>query len=163
MKRTVTGIGALIVSAGICQAIPIAPFVNTEDFVERARDIVVAKCLAVHDDQPKDDDLYAADVEIVSVFKGDKKAGKAKIATIYPMAKGKTYMLTSLGGSALGTDFLAIPQRSVVEIPAGFQLDSLKRKTVLGKVEAIFDAEKKAKEEKRRQKEEKPSDKAKEK
>ena len=56
------------------------------------------------------------------------------------MVVGKTYLLTSLGGSAHGTDFLAVPQLAVVELPPNFRLDDLKGKNVREQVQAVFAA-----------------------
>jgi hypothetical protein len=83
-------------------------------------------------------------VQVVSVLKGPKnesmKIGKAKIATIYSMKTGRTYLLTSMGGSAFGTEFLAVPEMSVVELPPGFRLDDLNGKTVVEQVRIVFAA-----------------------
>ena len=116
MKLTLFSLSAVLFIALDCQAVPISLFSNTPGFVERAEDIVIAKCLgAVPTAQPLDDALYLVNVEIISVLKSAKKRengevqklGKAKIATIYPMDAGKTYLLTSFGGSGLGTNFFA--------------------------------------------------------
>jgi hypothetical protein len=135
----------VLVTALESQAVPITIFTDTDTFVDRARDIVIAKCLGpVPDSGPYDDGLYPVDVQVIAVLKGPKnksmKPGRARIATIYPMEAGKTYLLTSLGGSALGTEFLAIPELSVVELPPSFRLEELKGKALADQVRAVFAA-----------------------
>jgi hypothetical protein len=127
------------------QAIKIAPFTDADTFVQRAQDIVIAKCLGpVPDGDKYDDGLYPVDVQVVSVLKGVKNKsiplGKAKIATIYLMEAGKTYLLTNFGGSAFGTEFLAVPELSVVELPPGFRLEDQGGKSVVEQVQAVFAA-----------------------
>ncbi|HEV8061527.1 MAG TPA: hypothetical protein VGP68_16730 [Gemmataceae bacterium] len=141
MKQLVSALALLLVVANV-QAIKITMFIDTETFVLRAKDIVIAKCLvpAAGGPQHYEDGLYPVDVHIISALKGEKKPGKAKIATIYPMELGKTYLLASLGGSAYGTDFLAVPQLSVVELPANFRLDDLRDKKVAEQVQTVFAA-----------------------
>ena len=141
MKLMVASLTVFLLTPLLCQAVPITIFTDTDTFVQRAQDIVIAKCLGpVPAGGQYDDGLYPVDVQVVSVLKGAKKAGKAKIATIYPMEAGKTYLLTSLGGSAHGTDFLAIPELSVVELPSNFRLDDLKGKKVAEQVQAVLAA-----------------------
>jgi hypothetical protein len=141
MKMLVPPLTLLLLVSSEAQAIKITLFTDTDTFVQRAQDIVVAKCTGpVPNGREYDDGLYPVDVQIVTILKGGKKPGKTTIATIYPMEVGKTYLLTSLGGSAHGTDFLAVPQLAVVELPHSFRLDDLKGKKVTEQVQAVFAA-----------------------
>lgn len=120
-------------------AIKVTLFVDVDTFVERAHDIVIAKCLGpVPDSTRYDDGLYPVDVKVIAVLKGTRMPGTLKIATIYPMVAGKTYLLSSLGGSAYEADFMAVPQLSVVELPAHFQREELKGKTIAEQVRTVF-------------------------
>ena len=151
-KMLVLSLTLLLFVTAEAQAIKITQFTDTDTFVQRAQDIVVAKCTGpVPDSRNYDDGLYPVDVEITAVLKGAKQPGKATIATIYPMEAGKTYLLTSLGGAAHGTDFLAIPQLAVVELPTTFQL---KDKKLGEQVRAVFAARKEENERRRRELEE---------
>jgi len=141
MKLMVVSLTVVFLTALPCQAVIVTAFTDTDTFVQRAQDIVIAKCLGpVPDGWRYIDGLYPVDVQVVYVLKGARQPGKAKIATIYAMAAGKTYLLTSLGGSVHGTDFLAIPELSVVELPRSFGLDDLKGKKVREQVQAVFGA-----------------------
>jgi hypothetical protein len=141
MKMLVPSLTLLLFVTAEAEAIKITLFSDTNTFVERAKDIVIAKCIGpVPDGQKYVDGLYPVDVEIKAVLKGSKKSGKATIATIYPMEVGKTYLLTSLGGSTHGTNFLAVPQLAVVELPRNFRFDDLKGKKVGEQVQAVFAA-----------------------
>jgi hypothetical protein len=152
MKMLVPPLTLLLLVNSEAQAIKITLFTDIDTFVQRAQDIVVAKCTGpVPNEEKYYDGLYPVDVQIVTILKGAKKPGKATIATIYPMEVGKTYLLTSLGGSAHGTDFLAVPQLAVVELPHSFRLDDLKGKMVTEQVQAVFAARRQ--EIKRRQRE----------
>jgi hypothetical protein len=164
----------VLLSAPPCQAIKITAFTDTDTFVERAKDIVIAKCVGPVPDASKyDDGLYPVDVEVILVVKGLRKnlnekfegpetekpanpgtKGKAKIATIYTMEAGKTYLLASMGGSAYGTEFLAIPELSVVELPPDFRLEDLKNKAVKQQVQTVFAARRQENERQQRRLEE---------
>jgi hypothetical protein len=143
MKMLIPALPLLLLVTGEARAIKITAFTNTDTFVERANDIVIAKCLGpVPDGRQYDDGLYPVDVQVLAVVKGPKnksmELGKAKIATIYPMEAGKTYLLTSMGGSAYGTGFLAVAELSVIEVPANLRLSDLKGKTATEQVQAVF-------------------------
>ena len=84
------------------------------------------------------DGVHPVEVRIIRTLKGDKPAGKQTIATIYDMTPGRRYLLYSLGGDACGTDFLAIPELSVVEMAPRFDLNSLENKPLADQVFLIF-------------------------
>src|SRR6266508_3189274 len=85
MKMLVPSLTLLFLVTTEAQAIKITLFIDTDTFVQRAQDIVVAKCTGpVPDAWNYEDGLYPVDVQIVSVLKGSKKPGKARLATIYP-------------------------------------------------------------------------------
>jgi hypothetical protein len=152
VKLLVPVLTLLLLLTAEARAIPITLFTDIDTFVERAQAIVVAKCVGPIPDQLNyDDGLYPVDVQVVTVLKGKKKHGKLTIATIYPMEAGKTYLLTSLGGAAFGTDFLAVPQLAVVEVPNRFRLQDLNGKKLAEQVHTVLAARRKENE--RRQKE----------
>lgn len=136
MKRVLSVLIPFLFVCVQCLAVKITLFMDTDTFVKRAKDIVIAKCTSPPEIPARG--LSPAHVEVLMVLKGDKKPGKLKIATIYPMVSGKTYMLTSLGGSAQGTDFLALPELSVVPIPSDFELGKLKGKSLKEQVQRVF-------------------------
>ncbi len=142
MNRLLISFALLLVVALPCAAIPITLFVDTPTFVERSRDIVIAKCVRPDlGEGPYIDGLHPAEVEVLLVLKGGKAPGKMRIATVYGLQAGKTYLLAcGAGGFAYKTDFLAIAERSVVELPASFRLGSLKGKKLTEQVQAIFTA-----------------------
>jgi hypothetical protein len=118
------------------------PFVDAPTFAKRATEVVIADC---RDPDvlggPKDDGLTLVEVGVVRALKGDRKAGRAKLATIgQPAEKGKRYMMASFGGSALGSDFVANGELAVVEVPAGFDLTVLNGKPVAEQMQLVFDA-----------------------
>ncbi len=131
----------LVASLAVCSmafAIPIGLFSDTDTHIKRAKDIVTAKCVSIPKQPLTYDGLYPAEVDVLMILKGDKKRGPLRIATVYPMKPGETYLLSSSGGSASGTDFLALPQLSVVPIPSGFDLDQFKGKSTKRQVQIVF-------------------------
>jgi hypothetical protein len=155
MKRLIPALALLLLVPCATQAIKVSAFTDIDTFIDRAQDMVIAKCLGpVPDASRYDDGLYPVDVQVLQALKGPKdksmKPGKAKIATIYAMKAGKTYLLTSMGGSAHGTEFLAVPELSVVELPPSFRLDDLKGKTLKQQVQALFAARRQAVEQQQR-------------
>lgn len=120
-------------------AVPISLFTDTDTYIERAKDIVIARCVKVPDQQEAFvDGFFPADVEVLMTLKGEKKAGPLKIGTVSAMEAGTTYLLANSGGSAFGSDFLALGELFVVPIPAGFDLGRLKAKTTKQQVQIIF-------------------------
>jgi hypothetical protein len=111
---------------------------DTDIFIARAKDIIVAECISVHTEEPPMCGLRAVDVNTLKVLKGTRSLGSLRIATIYPMKPRTTYMLYSLGGNALGTDFLALPELSVLPLPVTFKLDELKDKEIKEQVQYML-------------------------
>jgi hypothetical protein len=56
------------------------------------------------------------------------------------MEAGKRYLMASFGGAVFDTGFLAQSDQAVVELPAGFDSKSLAGKTVVARVQTVFDA-----------------------
>ncbi len=56
------------------------------------------------------------------------------------MEPSRTYLLYSIGGSVEGTDVVATPELSVVEIPPTMDLKALEGKAAMEQVSAIFKA-----------------------
>ncbi len=101
-------------------AIPIGLFTDTDAYIDRARDIVLAKCVSVPEKPAAFiDGLYPVEVEVLKTLKGDRNPGPLKIGTVYLMKPGGSYLLANSGGSAFGSDFLALPELSVVPLPTG--------------------------------------------
>jgi len=141
MKMITVG---MLLLCSICLGVSgviISPFRDTDAFVERAKDIVVAECTSIPAMPPqvaRVDGLYVVEVNILKVLKGNRKPGPLRIVTIYPMDRNITYMLCSLGGNALGTDFLAIPELSVVPLPRTFRIGELEGKAPKEQVHHIL-------------------------
>jgi hypothetical protein len=130
-------------------------FANTDRLIKRAEDIVIGDCVSIPTNKPVfvdghwvtyelGDGLRKVEVNIVRVLKGNRPIGKQIIATIHPMTPGKEYLLSNSGGSvgATGdiatTDFLAVPELSVVEIPSHFDLTTLDGKELKEQMQSIF-------------------------
>ena len=108
MNRLIPALALLLLVPCATQAIKVSAFTDIDTFLDRSQDMVIAKCLGpVPDASRYDDGLYPVDVQVLQALKGpgpknkSMKPGKAKIATIYAMEAGKTYLLTSMGGLAL--------------------------------------------------------------
>jgi hypothetical protein len=132
-------LAVVLASALPCAAIVITFFVDTPTFIERSFDIVIAKCLRPDiGEGTYIDNLHPAEVEVVMILKGGTTLGKLRIATVYNLEAGKTYLLANSGGMAYATNFLAVAERTVVKIPEKFRLDDLKGKKLADQVQAIF-------------------------
>lgn len=130
----------VLTATASASAIPLVPVMDTEQFVVKASDILVVRC--VNPDLksgPKIDGMTLVEVEVLSVLKGERKVGNAKLATIgQRMEKGKRYLMASFGAS----EFLAQSDQAVVELPSDFDIESLAFATdkLLNRVQKIFDA-----------------------
>lgn len=141
MSRVIPPAVALLLLVPAASAVPLVPFSDTDDFARRATEVVVADCLDPDPDPGPRFGVSTVAVDVVRVLKGDRKTGRAKLATTgQPMEKGRRYLMTSFGGSALGTTFVANAQLAVVEVPPGFDLKALDGKTVPEQMQLVFDA-----------------------
>lgn len=124
-------------------AVKITLFSDLNTYVKRGRDIVIAKCISSPPASERTrlkDGMYAVQLEIIKVLKGPKQPGKCEAATVYSIEPGTTYLLYSLGGSVDGTDLLALPELSVIEVSPTFDLKALDGKPTEEQVSMIFNA-----------------------
>lgn len=126
----------IIVSAAY--AIKIEVFSNTDTYIARAKDLVVAECVPVPEREAMDDGIHEVEIDILETLKGDRKKGPLRIATIHDMKPGTIYLLRNTGGQTLNTDFLAISELSVVPMPARFSPTDLKGKELKEQIQYMF-------------------------
>lgn len=126
---------SMFTTAGL--ASPWFPFEDTLIHVERAKDIVIAECLS--DTGPAVDGIAPCEAKIVTVIKGDRKVGNLVLYSD-GLKRGRTYMLTNFGNYTGKIDFATNGELAAVELPPKFDLGSLKGKTALEQVQAVFDA-----------------------
>jgi hypothetical protein len=155
MRKILSSILFVCAAGPTAFAIIVTSFEDTDTLVRKAKDIVIADCVSIPTNRPVlrgghwitaelRDGLYKAEVRIIRTLKGGKQPGNQIIATIYPMASGKRYLLYNLGGEVgesggiPATDFLAVPRLSVVEVPSGFDLKTLDRKELKEQVQSIL-------------------------
>ncbi len=135
----------VLVAPGPASAVPLVPVMDSEAFFVKATDILVVRC--VNPDVmggAKIDGLTLVEVEVLTVLKGERKVGNAKLATLgQRMEKGQRYLMASFGGSAFDTGFLAQSDQAVVQLPSDFGLESLDGHNLLERVQSIFDARRK--------------------
>jgi hypothetical protein len=143
---------ATLFTVSTCRAdLPVPIFVDTRTHVERAEDIVIARCLNASQFvknpgshvYPGSHDVLVSEFEILRVVKGTTKKGKLRVAHWGSVRSSGRYLLISSGGSAGGTSFLASSHElGIVEIPTRFELSTLDGKTTIEQVSAIFQARK---------------------
>jgi len=138
MNRVVGGILVTIGVATSSFAIPVTFFEDSDAFVERAKDIVVAECTSIPVHGTVFDGLREVEVNVLRTLKGHAKPGHFRIATIYAMKPGVKYMLYSMGGKAFETDFVATAELSVVPLPTRFEVDELEGKALKEQVQCMF-------------------------
>lgn len=139
MRKVLGGTLLLCVVCVAALAVPIVtPFMDTDIFVESAKDIVVAECTLSPAQSAAGGGLRVVKLNIRKVLKGSAKPGPLRVATIHAIELHTTYMLCSLGGNALGTDFLAVPELSVVPLPEAFELHELNDKDLKEQVQYMF-------------------------
>ncbi len=87
--------------------------------------MLVVRCVNPDVGRGETDGLTLIEVEVLVCSKGERKVGKAELATIgQRMEKGQRYLLASFGGSAFDTGFLAQSDQPVVELSPDFDLKS---------------------------------------
>jgi hypothetical protein len=113
---------------------------DLDTYLDRAKEIIIARCIEVPEEGVNAfiDGLYPATVDVVTNLKGKRELVHLKIATIYSMKPGQTYLLTNTGGNAFGTDFLSLGELTVLPIPERFNFDLLKDKSPKEQLEQIF-------------------------
>jgi hypothetical protein len=110
------------------------PFVNIDVYMRRAKQIVIAECSTVGKSDLHGLDTY--EVEVVRVLTGPATPGGLQVVTTFPMTRGVRYMLYSMAEP----DFQAIPELSVVALPADFNLARLGAKSLREQLLLIFQA-----------------------
>lgn len=139
-KKILTLIIPLLFISTSAFAIKITLFIDIPTYIERSKDIVIAKTLETSENEKYMDGFCPINVEVLKVLKGSKVIGKLKITTIHPLQKDKKYLLSSIEGSAFETDFLAVPELSAVEIPKYFNIPQLEGITLEAQIKIIFQA-----------------------
>lgn len=139
MKKLILLVSLLILCTNAF-AIKITKFLNVDTYIRCAEDIVIARIIKTSEPEKWPDGLYHVNVEILSVLKGTMKPGEKKITTIYSIEEGRRYLLANSGGSAFGTDFLAIAELTVIEIPKYFDIGILEGKTLRKQLKLIIEA-----------------------
>jgi len=135
MKKNITAAILLLAYCHPVLAILVTPFTDTPTYIERAKNIVIAKCTS----EPEhiiDGGMY--DVDIIKVLKGDKQIGACKVFAVEMMRKGRTYLLANSGGRVGDTDFLATAEVSVVAVASFIDLEKLQRKSLTDQLHTIF-------------------------
>ena len=130
----------VLTASASASAVPLFPVMDTEQFVVKATDILLVRCVNPDvNGGPKIDGLTLVEVEVLAVLKGERKVGNAKLATIgQRMEKGQRYLMASFGAS----EFVAQSDQAVVELPSDFDIESPAFATdkLLNRVQKIFDA-----------------------
>ena len=146
MKRSLAAMVLLLMALAPCHAIPVATFTDMETFLRRAESIVVARVVAIPGPgEGYHDGVYLAEVEVLQVLTGDRKPGRLRMASIYPMRPEKLYLLTGSRGARYGgpgseieTNFVAVGELTVVAVPATFDLALLKNQPLEKQLRAVF-------------------------
>lgn len=135
MKRLAFITMMILCCSSPCLAIKSTLFSDTDTYINRAKDIVIAKCASAPE-YVENGTLNLVDIRIV--LKGDKALGKLMIFAIDPLEKSTYYLLMNIGGYTHETDFLATSELSIVPIPSFVNFDMLKGKDLEGKLHFIF-------------------------
>jgi len=144
------GIFLFCIVSRIASAILVSQFHDTDTQIKWSKDIIIADCVSIPTNKSVlvngklilatvMDGVYDVEINVLRMLKGHKQPGKQIIQTIYPMTPGKRYLLCSFGGGN-ETDFMAVPQLSVVEIPSGFDLSTLDGKELKEQMQSLFSA-----------------------
>jgi hypothetical protein len=117
---------------------PWKKFEDTPTQVEKAKDIVIAECLSEPAPGPRTG-IAPYEAKVVAIIKGERRVGRLDLLSD-GLKRGRTYMLTNLGDYYGKFDFATNGDLAAVELPADFDLGSLKGKSPVEQVQAIFDA-----------------------
>jgi hypothetical protein len=140
MKRLIVFLSLLMVPL-VSPAIIITLFTDIDTYIKRGLEIVIAESDSIDPETQRNMrwGLSFVTVRVVQVLKGARETGDLTIGTIYPMIPGKTYLLYTIGGGVANkTEFVAIPELSVVEVPASFDLKRLDGKSLRDQVALLF-------------------------
>lgn len=141
----IAGLATLVMVSTAKADLPISIFADMPTHVERAEDIMIARCVAAAKGvkYPISAVLLSSDFEVLRVLKGSRAKGKLRVAHWSFVESSRIYLLFNCGGSANGTTFLAtFPELGIIEIPNWFKLSNLDGRTTIELVNAIFKARK---------------------
>ncbi len=131
-----------ILAAPVASAILVSLFPDIDTYLDRGRNIVVAKYMSVQKQGYGIESLDTIEVDVIRTLKGPHKPGKLLIDALQkPILGGETYHLgkTYLFYSlASGLDFEAIPELSMVEVSPDFDLKRLDGLSLREQVHLIF-------------------------
>ncbi|MBL7214044.1 MAG: hypothetical protein ISS71_00030 [Phycisphaerae bacterium] len=131
----------LLACLGVAEAVRITLFMDTEMFIKRAQDIVIADCIT-EPNQPVFEAGMTYNCKLLYTLKGNREPSNFNVFTIYPLQANKQYLLTNTGGQVGDTDFLALCELSVVPISPYFDIEKLKDKSLTDQLHMIFDLRK---------------------
>ena len=144
VKRSAWAGVLVLLATATGSAVPLWPVMDTPTYVEKAKDLLVVKCLDPHvpiGTRGGVDGLTLVEAEVLAVVKGGRKAGKTRLGTLgQPTTAGSRYLVGSFGGDVFGTGFLAQSDQAVVEVPPDFDLKQLDGKSATEQAEAVFAA-----------------------
>ena len=130
-------IAQLVERSGVERRHITLPVEETLIHVERAKDIVIAECLS--DTGPAINGIAPCEAKVVAVVKGDRKVGKLVLYSD-GLKRGRTYILTNFDTYPGKINFATNGELAAVELPPEFDLGSLKGKSPVEQVQAVFDA-----------------------
>ena len=135
MRTSVAAILTLSIFCSTALGVPISPFQDTDQYLAKAKDIVVAQCtVAVQEG----DSFQMCEGKILKVLKGDRKVGAFKFAVFMDGKPNTTYLLCNRGGSVGDVDFVASPEMAVVPLPSMFKLEDLEGKNLKEQVQYLL-------------------------
>ena len=86
---------ALLAVCATASAVLIFPFTSWDDLTQHSPDIVIARCTATPNPQMIGDGMIGAEIEVITVLKGDTKPGPAKMVSQYWPHQGEQFLMFS--------------------------------------------------------------------
>jgi hypothetical protein len=71
----------------------VSRFTSWDDLTQKSPDIIIARCTAVPDTRLNVDDMVWADIEVLSVLKGDTWPGTARMVSQYRPYPGERFLM----------------------------------------------------------------------
>ena len=86
---------ALLAVAGTAAAVLVASFKNWDELTTKSPDIIIARCTIAPKEGLVVNGMNWADIEVLSVLKGDTKTGAARMVSQYEPRQGERFLMFS--------------------------------------------------------------------
>ena len=117
----------------------VANFKSWDELTQKSPDLIIARCTETPKSGLVADGMIWADIEVLSVLKGDTKPGAARMVSQFSPHQGQRFlMFSTYQSNELYRAYNATEEYRVVPIGPYFQLDQLTGKPLAEQIQTVL-------------------------